>query len=61
MRELQVLNDKYPELANTHKFYDMTRQEMMEHSFKKVRWAYENHKEEWFTNLVEGKYSWAYS
>ena len=37
-----------PELANTHKYYDMTRNEAQKHWMKKVNFAYKNFKNEWF-------------
>ena len=48
---------EHPELANTHKFYDMTRQEQMEHMFKKSKYAYKV-RPDWFNAYRAGGFSW---
>jgi len=37
-----------PVLRNTHKFYEMTVEEMWEHQMKKTRRAFELDKKKWF-------------
>jgi len=48
---------EHPELANTHKLYDMTRQEQMEHMFKKSKYAYKL-RPDWFYAYRPGGFSW---
>ena len=47
-----------PELANTHKYYDMTRVEAQKHWMKKVNFAYKNFKNEWFSKYQPGQAGW---
>ena len=54
LKEAADAMDKYPELANTHKFYDMTRAEAQKHWLKKTNFAYRHFKKEWFRGYVPG-------
>ena len=50
--------DEHPELANTHKFYDMTRAEAQKHWVEKTNFAYKNYKKEWFQGYKSGSAGW---
>ena len=51
----------HPALQNTHKFYDMTREEKMKDWFRKTNYAYKLKKKEWFSDARGGEYSWSYA
>lgn len=48
-----------PVLRNSHKFYDMTREEMWMDHIKKTRRAYELAKDKYFVNHVTGNALWS--
>ena len=52
--------DEHPELANTHKFYDMTRAEQQTHWLKKTNFAYRHYSQEWFKAYKTGEFNWIY-
>ena len=50
--------DKHPELANTHKYYDMTKAEAQKHWMKKINFAFKHYRDEWFTSYQTGQALW---
>ena len=53
--------DEHPELANTHKYYDMTRAEMQKEWMRKTNFAYKHYKKEWFQGYKTGEFAWMYA
>lgn len=53
--------DSDPILRNTHKFYDMGREEMWQTQMKKFRRAFELDKEKWFHQHECNKIFWSYT
>ena len=53
--------DEHKELNQTHKFYDMTRQEQMKDMMMRANAAYKYGKEKWFVNHEPHLVNWAYT
>lgn len=48
--EIQKVIENDPLLRNTHKYYEMSTEEMQTFQMKRLRRAYEIKKDEWFVN-----------
>lgn len=60
-KEVYAFMESDPRLHNSHKFYDMTRQEMMTEGLRKANVAYQLGKQKWFLDHDPKEIHWSYS
>ena len=58
-REAIEFMKSHPDLVNTHKYYEMTREEIMEHQMKKFNTAWKLGKEKWFLKHDPSLCTWS--
>lgn len=61
LRAWKKVADADPILRNTHKYYDMTREEQMVNGFQKVKRAYELDKKQYFHDIKPTDYNYFFA
>lgn len=61
IRDCYAFMESDPRLHNSHKFYDMTRQEMMTEGLRKANVAYQLGKQKWWLDHDPKEVHWSYA